>query len=158
MRVFFSIVFLVAVAGALTMLGRGPSDESPQAGQFDRYFPTPSAAVKTTADLLKTENWSELATYYDLTGTVLDRTDLTKEGFFIETDAIEEALSEELEAYKQPFSPGFEFQSARSLGNDIIEVTVITEIIGDDDTVQQGLDTFLLKAHPEGYQLLPKED
>jgi len=157
MRVFFSLLFLVAVAGALTMLGRGPLPDGPQPGQFDRYFPTPSAAVNTTADLLKSENWSELATYYDLSDSVFDRQDLTKENFFIES-GIEEALSEELEAYKQPFAPGFRFQSARSLGNDVIEVTVITEIAGEDGAMRQGLDTFLLKAHPEGYQLLPKDE
>ena len=158
MRVFFSLVFLVAVAGALTMLARGPVSGGRQPGQFDRYFPTPSAAVNTTADLLKSKNWTELATYYDLTGTVFDRQDLTQESFFIESEAIEAALSEELEAYKQPFAPDFRFQSARNLGNDIIEVTVITEIPGEDGTIRQGLDTFLLKAHPEGYQLLPKDD
>lgn len=157
MRIFFSLVFLIAVAGTLTMLGRGPLQDGPTPGQFDRYFPTPSAAVNTTADLLTSENWSELATYYDLSESVFDRQDLSKESFFVES-GIEEALSEELEAYKQPFAPGFRFQSARNLGNDVIEVTVITEIASEDGVMRQGLDTFLLKAHPEGYQLLPKGD
>ena len=158
MRVIVSIAFVIAVAASLVMLSRAPSSDLPMAGQFDRYFPTPSAAVKTTAALMKEKKWSELAAYYDLSGSLLQKDDLASETFFVESEKLEDGLPEETERYKQPFTPGFKYQSARYVGEDLIEVTVMTEFQAEDETVQRGLETFLLKAHPEGYQLIPKDD
>ncbi len=157
MRTFLSIAVLALVVVSFAYLGKENTETPPKSGQYDRYFETPSAAVALVTKLLREEDWKTLSTYYDLTKSPLDRSSLEDANFFLESEKPEVVHPAGFWRYKQPFAPGFEFESSRIIGNDIIEVTVVVEIDQGDGTVQRGLDTFRLKAHPEGYQLLPED-
>ena len=159
MRAFLSILFVGFLVGAYLSLDGEAEQEPHKTGQFDRYFETPAEAVDITSDLLKTQKWSVLATYYDLSQSGVDRDQLTNGPIFLDALPAQTPALTGPGRYKQPFVPGFQFQSARNLAHDVVEVTVTGETgPGEGETTAPQLNTFLLKAHPQGYQLLPKAE
>jgi hypothetical protein len=125
------------------------------AGQ--RYFDSPQDAVATTAQLLLEESWETLATYYDLSGTDIDRADLHSGRFFIRTERPEGAHPAGFWRYREPFAPAFGYVHEEMTDEpDVVKVVVMVEIEQGDGRVQRGLDQFLLRRSSHGYQLLPK--
>ena len=158
MRAFLSLFFAAILIGGYLSLDREGEQVPHKTAQLDRYFETPADAVEITSDLLKTQKWSVLATYYDLSQSRVDRNQLSNGQFFLDSLPAETPALTGPGRYKQPFAPGFQFQSVRTLAHDVVEVTVSGKADpGSDETAVQ-LETFLLKAHPEGYQLLPKTE
>ncbi len=150
-------IAFVVIVGGIAYLQRDQAPDLPKSGEIDRYFASPQESVDAITDLLKSEDWPALASYYDLSGSDIDENSLTDGTFFINEERPEAAHPAGFWRYKQPFAPGFTFQSAKMLNADQVEVTVMIEIDQGGGMVQRGLDTFRLIAHPEGYQILPKE-
>lgn len=148
---------LVVIVGSIVYVENKQTPEMPAPGETDRYFVSPQASVDIITDLVNAEDWEKLASYYDLSGSDIDEDSLTDGTFFINETRPEAAHPAGFWRYKQPFAPGFTYQSAKIVNEDEIEVTVMIEIDQGGGMVQRGLDTFQLTPHPEGYQLLPKE-
>ncbi len=143
--------------GGIAYLESKQTPDRPTSGEIDRYFTSPQASVDVITDLLKSEDWRTLASYYDLSGTGIDDESLLDSAFFLNEARPEAAHPAGFWRYKQPFAPGYTYLSSKIVNEDQIEVTVMIEIDEGGGMVQRGLDAFRLTAHPEGYQLLPKE-
>jgi hypothetical protein len=122
-----------------------------------KYFTSPSAGVEQIKDMLEAKNWAELAKYYDLTDSPIDRADLVSGEFFYTEERPEVAHPAGFWKYKHPFAPAFEFKSARELEDaGVIEVTVGVEIDQGGGMIQRGLQAFLMRKSDKGYQVLPR--
>jgi len=121
-----------------------------------KYFTSPSDAVKQITVLLEDKNWDELAKYYDLTDSQIERASLISGEFFYTEKRPEVAHPEGFWKYKHPFAPGFEFNSMKELAEPgVIEVTVSVEIDQGGGMIQRGLQTFLMRNSDKGYQVMP---
>lgn len=121
------------------------------------YFKDPEQAVDLITTMLKSNAWEELSSYYDLSGTNIDKDSLISGDFFIRKKRPEVAHPAGFWRYKEPFSPGFTYLSHETLPNEIVNVVVGIDIDEGDGMVQSGLDSFPLRKLSNGYQLLPKE-
>src|SRR4051812_5750756 len=79
---------LLAFAGLLGSLAVGCSAKAPTASQQRpqiqaRHFQSPEESVTVTTRLLEKQDWSTLASYYDLSGTNIDIASLTSGEFFM---------------------------------------------------------------------------
>ena len=148
----FFLVLVIAVGG-FSYFGKDTVRTLPKAGQYDRYFPTPKASVDTVTDLVQAGDWATLATYYDLTGIDTEPGLVTSAAFLSTEDSAAEAAPLQ---YVHPFPLGARFNSIKPLGNDEVEVTVILDMPWTEDGGEPKTETFRLKAHPEGYKLIPK--
>ncbi|HSH96142.1 MAG TPA: hypothetical protein VK968_18500, partial [Roseimicrobium sp.] len=120
------------------------------------YFSSPEDSVVRCTALMRSQNWSELAKYYDLTGSGVDRRDLESGTFFLRTNPPEMAHPGGLWKFREPFAPGFNFVSAELAGApDIVAVIVGIAIDEGGGLIQRGRTTFHLKRSTHGYQLLP---
>jgi hypothetical protein len=123
-----------------------------------KYFTSPSAGVEQIKDMLEAKNWAELAKYYDLADSPIDRADLVSGDFFYTEGKPEVAHPAGFWKYKHPFAPAFEFRSTRELEDaGVIEVTVGVEIDQGGGMIQRGLQTFLMRKSNKGYQVLPRK-
>ncbi len=147
---------LMIVVGGFTYWGSERAHNLPRAGESASYFTTPQESVDVITRLLQSRDWATLASYYDLSGTDIDWQSLSDGRFFLAARPPEAARSAEGWRHTVPFPPGSRFQSARYVGNNEVEVTVSIDRDDGNGTVQRSLGTFRLKAHPEGYQLVPK--
>jgi len=120
-----------------------------------KYFASPSKAVKQITVMMEEKNWSELANYYDLTGSQTDRAELVSGEFFYTEERPDIAHPAGFWKYKHPFAPGFEFNSIRELEDvDVFEITVGIEIDQGGGMIQEGYQTFLMQKSDKGYQVI----
>ena len=142
----------ICLIGVL-VAGCGQSATSSDAG---KYFASPKAAVKQITVMLEEKNWPELAKYYDLLDSPVDRAELVNGEFFYTEERPEVAHPAGFWKYKHPFAPAFEFKSTRDLEKPgVIEVTVEVEIDQGGGMTQRGMQTFLMRKSDKGYQVLP---
>jgi len=120
------------------------------------YFDDPASAVEQIAVMLKAKDWSELARYYDLTDSSINRSKLISGEFFYTDEEPPSAHPAGFWHFKHPFPPAFTYHSSRDLEeSNRIEVTVQVEIDQGGGMVQCGLQTFLMRKSNKGYQVLP---
>jgi hypothetical protein len=123
------------------------------------YFTGPASAVEQIAIMLKTKDWTELANHYDLTDSLINRSELVSGEFFYTDVEPPNAHPAGFWRYKHPFPPAFKYYSSRDLEEpNIIEVTVQVEIDQGGGMVQRGLQTFLMRKTIKGYQILPDKE
>ena len=109
-------------------------------------------------ELLRKEDWVTLSSYYDLSGSRVDRQDLESGRFFVraETGGIHH---QGFARYKHPFPPGFRFDQVRATEDpSVILVVVSIEIDQGGGTKQRGLSEFKMRKSAKGYQILPSPD
>ncbi|MHC4579266.1 MAG: hypothetical protein ACYTFD_20215 [Planctomycetota bacterium] len=123
------------------------------------YFDDPPSAVPAITKLLEAKDWQTLARYYDLEGSNLERADLESGAFFYTDQRPESAHPAGFWRYKHPFAPGFTYLESRDLEPvGLVEVVVAIEIDqGAGSPPQRGLESFLMRRSPAGYQILPGE-
>ena len=121
-----------------------------------KYFANPSVAVDQITIMLEEKNWPELAKYYDLSDSPIDRKELVSGEFFYTEEKPEFAHPAGFWRYKHPFAPAFKFKSKRELEEPgVIEVTVGIEIDQGGGMIQRGMQTFLMRKSDKGYQIMP---
>jgi len=162
MRSLPLLVVLVIAVGGFTYFGSETARTLPKAGQYDRYFTTPKASVETVTRLLKAGDWSTLASYYDLTGGTIGLDTLISGVYFASADptspdSTSPGPDAALVRPAHPFELGARYLSAKPLDDDEIEVTIVLEGAEQDEDGQPKTGTFHLKAHPEGYKLIPNQ-
>jgi hypothetical protein len=111
--------------------------------------------VQAITVLLQAERWAELACYYDLSGTDIDRAELESGRFFLRPDDDRPRHPGGLDRIRHPFAPGFRYSGHALRGQDAI-VTVEISIDQGDGMVQRGLQRFILRRRGEGWQLRPE--
>src|SRR5688572_9059 len=156
-----SLVSAVArgLCAALLIVGckSDGSSAGPEAAAGASYFRTPYESVEQTTAMLRARDWKQLANYYDLTGTTIQREELTSGRFFERTTRPPNAIPAVDWRIKQPFSPGFKFDHTADVNDpDVIEVILKIEIEQGGGMTQRGLDSFRLRHSAQGYQLIPK--
>ena len=120
------------------------------------YFDDPRAAVPEITKLLKAKDWPTLARYYYLEGSDVKRADLESGAFFYTDQRPEVAHPGGFWRYKHPFAPGFGYLESRELQPLLqVEVIVSIEIDQGGGPPQRGIQAFLMRRTPEGYQILP---
>jgi len=140
-----------------SMLAVGCSNPLTSSGQA-KYFSSPAVAVEQIRVMLREKKWAELADYYDLTDSPVDRADLISGEFFYTEEAPLVAHPAGFWKYKHPFAPAFEFKSVKELEEPgVVEVTVAVEIDQGGGMIQRGLQTFLMRKSQKGYQIMPNE-
>jgi hypothetical protein len=121
-----------------------------------KYFESPASAVEQIAVMLKERNWAELASYYDLSDSPVERSTLISGEFFYTDEEPAGAHPAGFWHYKHPFPPAFKFHSTRDLEEPgVIEVTVQVEIDQGGGMIQRGMQTFLMRKTENGYQIMP---
>jgi hypothetical protein len=120
------------------------------------YFDNPKQAVDTITKLLVSSAWEELSTYYDLSGTGVDRSRLISGEYFVRENVPEVGHPAGSAKYKEPFAPGFSYQSHSTRSDGVVVVTVGVEIDQGGGMIQRGVDNFLLRKSSNGYQLVPE--
>ena len=148
------VAVLGLILGGFSYFGDEQGKAVSTAGQYDRYFSTPQAAVSEVTQLLEARDWQTLSAFYDLTDSGLDKAMLKDGSFFVDQAAAKIAGGEP--RYAHPFALGFQYRATKPIGNDEFEVSLMIEIDNGDGTVRRALDTLYLKAYPEGYQILPR--
>ena len=124
----------------------------------DLYFPGPEASVEIITQLLISEDWSSLSSYYYLdegNGGMIDS--LLSGDYFIREERPEVAHPGGFWKYKHPFSPGFQYSSHEEISEDHIKVNMTIEIDQGDGMIQVGRESYLLKEFKDGFKLLPDQ-
>ena len=133
-----------------------PPQESKEAPSA-RYFASPEEAVPLIARLLEARDFGALASYYDLSGSGVERAELESGAFFIREERPPVAHPAGFWRYRHPFAPGFQFLYAAPEGEaDVFSVHVeirIEQGAGAEDQV--GYDEFRMVRSAAGWQVLP---
>jgi len=107
--------------------------------------------------LLEARDFETLASYYDLSDSTVDRSELVSGAFFIRQDRPPAAHPGGFWRYKHPFAPGFRFLYAVPADEpDVFSVQVeirIEQGAGLEDQV--GLNEFRMVRSAAGWQVLP---
>ena len=122
------------------------------------FFPSPETSVEIITQLLKSEDWKTLSSYYyldDGNQALIDS--LLSGDYFIRRKRPDVAHPGGFWKYKHPFSPGFTYSSHEQIAEDIIKVHLTIEIDQGDGMIQTGWDSFVLKKFHKGYKLLPEK-
>lgn len=120
------------------------------------YFTDPALAVEKITVMLREKDWPQLAKYYDLSDSPIDRSTLISGEFFYTDQRPKSAHPGGFWRYKHPFSPAFKFHSIRELEESgVIEVTVEVEIDQGGGMIQRGMQTFLMRKTSKGYKVMP---
>lgn len=121
-----------------------------------RYLPDPPDAIPVIAGLLRDRKWTELARCHDLTDSHLDVEDLARGRYFLDPDA--DTGHPVTRGWRHPFAPGFEYD-LHQVDDDEALVHVVLQVDQGDGPVQTGRDSFEMRRHDEGWQILPlRED
>lgn len=120
------------------------------------YFTDPKSAVDEIARLMRAKSWTELARYYDLSGTEISIEELNSGRFFVRDKPPAVGHPGGFNRYIQPFAPSFSYFSHQTIGDGMVEVTVDIEIDQGGGMIQRGLESFRMRKSEKGYQLLPK--
>jgi hypothetical protein len=157
------IVCFTALFGTLLVVylfrGFGPNGEGllyrePQRPVAQAYFKTPESAVKRINRLLSDSDWEQLAKFYDLEGSRIDRRELLDGSFFY--DENRGGHGSGVDRYLHPFWPGSGLLEIRpSDVDDVFEVDVELKIDQGAGSEQSMIRTVYLRRYPEGYRLLP---
>jgi hypothetical protein len=111
------------------------------------YFAAPEGAVAEINRLLSAHAWTQLARYYDFTGSALAPAQVTTGAYF--------AGGQELapEARKPRLFPaGWRFLYSETTSNEgIVRVTVAPPDVGE------ATQSFLMRRFPEGYRIIPDD-
>jgi len=129
--------------------------QQPESGMA--FFPSPEAAVPIIAEFLRKEEFRELARYYDLTDSGIERSELESGDFFVRKERPKVAHPAGFWRYKHPFSPGFKYsyESPGSRKNVYVIHLSIEIDQGADSPAQLGLDSFYMIRSDKGWQILP---
>jgi len=124
----------------------------------DLYFRSPQESVEIITQLLKSEDWKTLSSYYSFEVQDDELLDSLKSGdYFIRKERPEVSHPGGFWKYRQPFPPGFTYSYQETIAEDIIKVHLEIEIDQGEGMIQRGQDSYLLKKLEKGYQLLPEE-
>jgi len=125
----------------------------------NRCFDSPQDAVPKIARMLRNENWNDLASYYDLTRSHIERSALISGGFFIRPTKPESAHPGGFWRYRHPFAPEFDFGWVERVDEDgdTVKVFVTIEIDQGGGMIQRGIDSFLMRESECGFQVLPDD-
>ena len=121
-----------------------------------RYFASPQEAVNIITELLGQSDWKTLASYYDLSGSGIDREELESGRFFIRQERPEAAHPAGFWRNRHPFAPGFEYLFQTKAGESTVLVHVHIEIDEGGGMTQEGRHAFKMRKTPSGYQVLPE--
>jgi len=122
----------------------------------DLYLPGPEASVEIISQLLLSEDWTTLSSYYYLDDNNKGLIDSLLSGdYFIRRERPEAAHPGGFWKYKHPFSPGFKYESYVQIAEDVVKVNLVIEIDQGDGMIQVGRESFLLKHFAQGYKILP---
>ena len=152
---------VLAVAAAAALVGTlGCTQElrtDPGAkGLGSAYFQSPKQAVSAITVLLEAKDWPVLAKYYDLTGSEIDRAALDSGEFFWRTKRPPAAHPAGFWRYKHPFAPGFKYDDEQATDRPrVVKVAVKIEIDQGGGPQQRSFSHFLMRKHPQGWQVLP---
>ncbi|MBL8990216.1 MAG: hypothetical protein JNJ48_01410, partial [Phycisphaerae bacterium] len=150
---------LLACAG---LAGCTSTQSAPTAAQAageagSRSFASPRQAVDEIRAMVRAERWGDLAAFYDLRGSGLDRRSLADGSFFVNPGGSREPGPGRTPRIRHPFSP--EFRLSRILATDDAEVVVLEMTVEIDQgagaPVQRGLDYFRMRRIDAGWQVLP---
>ena len=155
-----SVVYALAFAASASTLAAHvlPLQEPRSAPATPLYFSSPRAAVERVTELLRAEDWPTLARYYDLSGTSIDRAELTSGRFFLRTERPAVTHPGLPWKYRHPFTPGFTFAQALDRA-EVGVVTVVVSIAIDqgDGRTQRAESDFAMRRTDKGYQILPPD-
>lgn len=151
---------LAALLAAIFLAGGAPMGEAEERGSIGTaWFSSPEEAVPAISEMLRSEDFRRLASYYDLTGSGIDRGELESGDFFIRRERPEVAHPGGFWRYKHPFAPGFKYSGMTSApGEGVYTIHLRIEIEqGEGSPPQVGLDSFLMIESEKGWQVLPGE-
>ena len=156
----FGLIYLVLLIGGIAThaCNKTPVDVA-TIDDENRCFNNPQDAVTEIALMLRNENWKELASYYDLKGSQVERGSLVSGEFFIRHTRPKSAHPGGFWRYRHPFAPEFDFgwvERSEDSG-DIVEVIVTIEIDQGGGMMQRGIDSFLMRESDCGYRILPDD-
>ena len=146
------------LAAAIGCSNKGRQDPPMKSNETVRGFKTPQEAVEVSAELIKEEKWAELAEYYDLSGTKVDREELKSGRFFVREGNSPRPDPAGAWKYRQPFAPGMKFDHVEGTDYaDVVKVVVSREIDQGGGMKQRMMDSFMMqKTSWGGYRLLPR--
>ncbi len=125
-------------------------------GTVENYFSTPEQAHKIGTALLLKDDWSALASYYDLGGTDVTKKLLKTAEFYRNNPKLYVGPPGAMSKFKEPFSLAMKYAGAVSRG-DLTQVTLEIKIPqGHASPVQIGLDYFYLRRSEKGFQFIPR--
>ena len=119
------------------------------------YFETPQESVEIITALLKQENWEMLARYYykeNLSPETMDS--LFSGSYFMRTEKPETAHPGGYWKYRNPFPPGFKYDSHTESGDNITEVLLFIKIDQGNNEIQKGFTSYRIIKTAKGYQLI----
>lgn len=138
------------------ILFTGCASNSGSSTKEEGYFSDPASAVEKISVMLKEKDWTQLAKYYDLSDSPIERSTLLSGDFFYTDQRPESSHPAGFWHYKHPFAPAFKFHSIRELEEPgVIEVTVEVEIDQGGGMIQRGMQSFLMRKTSKGCQVMP---
>jgi len=156
---FGLVVLLVLVVNTVAYACEGTPTNADTVDAEDRCFNNPQDAVSDIAMMLRNKNWKDLASYYDLNESHVERGALTSGEYFIRHTRPKSAHPGGFWRYRHPFSPEFDFGWVEPVeeNGDVVEVFVTIEIDQGGGMIQRGIDSFLMRESECGYQILPDD-
>jgi len=152
MPVLIFLLLLLIPDGAISM----GNENGPPEGR-NRYFDSPETAIPAITELLQSEDFKTLASYYDLAGSDLDRVDLESGEYFIRKQPPPSAHPGGFWRYRHPFAPGFRFSHITSGIREGSHVVHMKIVIGQGEGLppQIGFSSFAMIRSEKGWQILP---
>ena len=120
---------------------KAADDRLPEAAV--RYFASPQEAVETSSWLVRNEDWKQLASYYDLTGSNITREQLESGSLFTGSTT-------------QPFPPLLRFDHVEDTATKNVKKVVVVLPGEPTDQTTPRSDEFYLRKSKLGYRLLPE--
>ncbi|MBN2440469.1 MAG: hypothetical protein JXJ04_03970 [Spirochaetales bacterium] len=122
----------------------------------DNYFVSPQEAIIKITAFLRDENWHDLASYYDLSGSGIPPESLLSGSFFIRKEPPPAAHPGGFWRYKHPFPPGFSYSYHTEDEKAIITVYMEIRIDESEGCIQHGTHSFRMRKSEKGYKILPE--
>ena len=121
--------------------------------QKQSYFSSPQEAVTKINELLREENFSELASYYDLSDSSVPLDSLTSGQYFLKNSKPERDIPGGFGKFSRPFPLGFSYANHETVDS-LITVTVHFEIDQGGGMMQRAIQYFDLRKSENGFQLV----
>lgn len=118
------------------------------------FFENPQQAIPIISSLMQDQDWKTLASYYDMNDSKYSIQELESGRNFYREEPPNTIDPFGFWKYKHPFPPGFQFNSQRSLGDNLIEVLVSYKIDQGDGMINEVHQNFTMKKSNQGYQLI----
>lgn len=128
---------------------------TPEPDEGPLYFESPREAVPALAQLLEDHDWATLACYYDLEGSNVDPERLRSGRYFY--DSSQEVGHPTSRGWLEPFPPSHGYEDHEIEGEEA-RVDVGIEIDEGGGMYNRSYDSFRMRRHPAGWQVLPAED